>query len=95
MTGFLDKNKDLLFKNLSQAMFACERGLLRELFPEGKPLFINKATYCLQQLNTYVSSSSKIQTLSHDSNKTEIYSDGKTLSLLKLVFFIYKLQVYN
>lgn len=35
VSGFLDKNKDLLFKGLSQAMFACERGLLKELFPEG------------------------------------------------------------
>ena len=33
--GFLDKNKDLLFKDLSQAMYACERPLLKELFPEG------------------------------------------------------------
>lgn len=35
VAGFLDKNKDLLFKDLSQAMFACERGLLKRLFPEG------------------------------------------------------------
>lgn len=34
--GFMDKNKDLLFKDLSKAMYACERGLLKELFPEGK-----------------------------------------------------------
>ena len=36
--------------------------------------------------------SSKIQTLSHDSNSIEIegYSDGKSLRLLKLVFFTYK-----
>lgn len=33
--GFLDKNRDLLFKDLSQAMYACERPLLKELFPEG------------------------------------------------------------
>lgn len=35
--GFLDKNKDKLFKDLSQAMFACERGMLKKLFPEGDP----------------------------------------------------------
>ena len=36
--------------------------------------------------------SSKIQTLSHDSSSIEIevYNSGKTHSLLKLVFFIYK-----
>ncbi len=32
---FMDKNKDLLFTDLSKAMFACERALLKELFPEG------------------------------------------------------------
>ena len=34
--------------------------------------------------------------MSHDSSSIEIevYSDGKTLRLLKLVFFIYKVQVY-
>ena len=36
--GFLEKNKDLLFKDLSQAMYACERKLLKELFPEGETL---------------------------------------------------------
>lgn len=37
VVGFLDKNRDLLFKDLSQAMFACERPLLKELFAEGDP----------------------------------------------------------
>ena len=32
----MDKNKDLLFKDLSKAMYACERALLQELFPEGE-----------------------------------------------------------
>ena len=35
--GFLDKNKDLLYNDLSAAMFACERKLLKELFAEGNP----------------------------------------------------------
>ena len=33
----MDKNRDLLFKDLSQAMFACERPLLKTLFKEGDP----------------------------------------------------------
>ena len=39
-----------------------------------------------------MSDSSKIQTLSYDSSsiKTEIYSDGKALRLLKFVFFIHE-----
>ncbi len=35
LEGFLDKNRDLLYKDLSKAMYACERGMLQELFPEG------------------------------------------------------------
>ena len=35
--GFMDKNRDLLYKDLSQAMFACERQLLKTLFKEGDP----------------------------------------------------------
>ena len=34
--GFLEKNRDLLFKDLSRAMFTCERPLLKSLFPEGQ-----------------------------------------------------------
>ena len=34
--GFLEKNQDLLFKDLSQSMYACERPLLKTLFPEGQ-----------------------------------------------------------
>jgi len=33
--GFIDKNKDLLFRDLSQLMFSCERQLLKDFFPEG------------------------------------------------------------
>ena len=41
---------------------------------------------------TYVGGSSKIQTLSHDSSSIEIevYNNGKTHRLLKLLFFVYK-----
>ncbi|XP_025081061.1 unconventional myosin-Ib-like isoform X3 [Pomacea canaliculata] len=35
--GFLDKNNDLLFRDLSQAMYTCTHPLLRDLFPEGNP----------------------------------------------------------
>ena len=44
-----------------------------------------------------VSGSSKIQTLSFDSSsiKTEIYSDGNTCRLLKLLSSSRNVQVYN
>ncbi|NXR07802.1 MYO1A protein, partial [Semnornis frantzii] len=35
--GFIEKNQDLLFRDLSQAMWASGHELLRSLFPEGDP----------------------------------------------------------
>ncbi|NXN31376.1 MYO1A protein, partial [Nycticryphes semicollaris] len=37
VTGFIEKNNDLLFRDLSQAMWATRHELLRSLFPEGDP----------------------------------------------------------
>ncbi|KAM6330609.1 unconventional myosin-Ia isoform 3-T3 [Alca torda] len=37
VTGFIEKNNDLLFRDLSQAMWASQHALLRSLFPEGDP----------------------------------------------------------
>ena len=36
--GFLDKNNDLLFRDLSQSMFKCQHLLLQALFPEGRSM---------------------------------------------------------
>ena len=33
---FVSRNRDLLDRNLSQAMFECQHPLLKVLFPEGK-----------------------------------------------------------
>ncbi|NXX43276.1 MYO1A protein, partial [Tricholaema leucomelas] len=37
VSGFIEKNNDLLFRDLSQAMWAARHELLRSLFPEGDP----------------------------------------------------------
>ncbi|XP_005397396.1 PREDICTED: unconventional myosin-Ia isoform X2 [Chinchilla lanigera] len=37
VTGFIDKNNDLLFRDLSQAMWKAQHPLLRSLFSEGDP----------------------------------------------------------
>ncbi|XP_004647104.1 unconventional myosin-Ia [Octodon degus] len=37
VTGFMDKNNDLLFRDLSQAMWKAQHPLLRSLFSEGDP----------------------------------------------------------
>ncbi|NWI99817.1 MYO1A protein, partial [Crypturellus undulatus] len=38
VSGFVEKNMDLLFRDLSQAMWAAQHPLLRGLFPEGDPV---------------------------------------------------------
>lgn len=37
VTSFIDKNNDLLFRDLSQTMWKAQHPLLRSLFPEGNP----------------------------------------------------------
>uniref|UniRef100_G3U7T6 Unconventional myosin-Ia n=1 Tax=Loxodonta africana TaxID=9785 RepID=G3U7T6_LOXAF len=37
VTGFIDKNNDLLYRDLSQAMWKAQQPLLQSLFPEGDP----------------------------------------------------------
>lgn len=39
--GFVDKNNDLLYRDLSQAMYKANHSLMRQLFPEGNPAKIN------------------------------------------------------
>ncbi|XP_037095723.1 unconventional myosin-Ib isoform X7 [Syngnathus acus] len=39
--GFVDKNNDLLYRDLSQAMFKATHSLMKELFPEGNPSKVN------------------------------------------------------
>ncbi|XP_024142061.1 unconventional myosin-Ib isoform X3 [Oryzias melastigma] len=39
--GFVDKNNDLLYRDLSQAMYKANHGLIKQLFPEGSPAKIN------------------------------------------------------
>ena len=53
---------------------------------------VNKNIHVHACMHAYVSGSSKIQTLSHDSSSIEIevYNNGKTHRLLKLLFFVYK-----
>ena len=34
--GFLEKNNDLLYRDLSRAMYSCQHPMLQALFPEGQ-----------------------------------------------------------
>ncbi|XP_033990100.1 unconventional myosin-Ib isoform X3 [Trematomus bernacchii] len=39
--GFVDKNNDLLYRDLSQAMYKANHSLMKQLFPEGNPAKVN------------------------------------------------------
>ncbi|XP_053482829.1 unconventional myosin-Ib isoform X3 [Ictalurus furcatus] len=39
--GFVDKNNDLLYRDLSQAMYKAKHSLMKLLFPEGNPAKVN------------------------------------------------------
>ncbi|XP_034742544.1 unconventional myosin-Ib isoform X6 [Etheostoma cragini] len=39
--GFVDKNNDLLYRDLSQAMYKANHSLIKQLFPEGNPGKVN------------------------------------------------------
>ncbi|XP_058888548.1 unconventional myosin-Ib isoform X5 [Acipenser ruthenus] len=39
--GFMDKNNDLLYRDLSQAMWKANHSLIKSLFPDGNPAKIN------------------------------------------------------
>ncbi|KAM9365351.1 unconventional myosin-Ib isoform 2-T3 [Pholidichthys leucotaenia] len=39
--GFVDKNNDLLYRDLSQAMYKANHSLVKQLFPEGNPAKVN------------------------------------------------------
>ncbi|KAM6934834.1 unconventional myosin-Ib isoform 7-T7 [Xenentodon cancila] len=39
--GFVDKNNDLLYRDLSQAMYKANHSLIKQLFPEGSPAKVN------------------------------------------------------
>ncbi|XP_041806135.1 unconventional myosin-Ib isoform X2 [Chelmon rostratus] len=39
--GFVDKNNDLLYRDLSQAMYKATHSLIKQLFPEGNPAKVN------------------------------------------------------
>lgn len=41
MEGFVDKNNDLLYRDLSQAMWKAGHSLIKSLFPEGNPAKVN------------------------------------------------------
>ena len=55
VNGFVDKNNDLLYRDLSQCLYACGHPLAKKLFPEGNRMMeicfdccIVKVEVCMQ-----------------------------------------------
>ncbi|NWI70570.1 MYO1A protein, partial [Todus mexicanus] len=81
VTGFIEKNNDLLFRDLSQAMWAARHTLLRSLFPEGDPQKVSlklpptagfqfKASVATLMKNLYSKNPNYIRCIKPNSTKT-------------------------
>ncbi|XP_029450729.1 unconventional myosin-Ia isoform X2 [Rhinatrema bivittatum] len=79
-TGFVDKNNDLLYRDLSQAMWRAKHKLLRSFFPEGDPQKISlkrpptagfqfKASISTLMKNLYTKNPSYIRCLKPNNSK--------------------------
>nr|XP_033794871.1 unconventional myosin-Ia isoform X3 [Geotrypetes seraphini] len=80
-TGFVDKNNDLLFRDLSQAMWKAKHKMLSSLFPEGDPQKVSlkrpptagsqfKASISTLMKNLYAKNPSYIRCLKPNNAKT-------------------------
>ncbi|XP_030052520.1 unconventional myosin-Ia isoform X2 [Microcaecilia unicolor] len=80
-TGFVDKNNDLLFRDLSQAMWKAKHKMMSSLFPEGDPQKVSlkrpptagsqfKASISTLMKNLYAKNPSYIRCLKPNNSKT-------------------------
>ena len=76
--GFIDKNNDLLFKDMSKAMFGCEHLFLKEMFPEGMNLYFSPLPVVTTSSKFYCASQTK---LSMKNKSTLIHSTEITYEL--------------
>ncbi|NWH46455.1 MYO1A protein, partial [Fregata magnificens] len=81
VTGFIEKNNDLLFRDLSQAMWAAQHALLHSLFPEGDPQKVSlklpptagfqfKASVAMLMKNLYSKNPNYIRCIKPNETKT-------------------------
>ncbi|KAM9252090.1 LOW QUALITY PROTEIN: unconventional myosin-Ia [Cariama cristata] len=81
VTGFIEKNNDLLFRDLSQAMWAARHTLLHSLFPEGDPQKVSlklpptagfqfKASVAMLMKNLYSKNPNYIRCIKPNETKT-------------------------
>ncbi|XP_023967778.2 unconventional myosin-Ia isoform X2 [Chrysemys picta bellii] len=88
VTGFMEKNNDLLFRDLSQAMWKARHELLRSLFPEGDPQKASlrrpptagsqfKASIATLMKNLYSKNPNYIRCIKPNNNKEPgVFTDG-------------------
>nr|XP_008173777.1 unconventional myosin-Ia isoform X1 [Chrysemys picta bellii]XP_023967777.1 unconventional myosin-Ia isoform X1 [Chrysemys picta bellii] len=88
VTGFVEKNNDLLFRDLSQAMWKARHELLRSLFPEGDPQKASlrrpptagsqfKASIATLMKNLYSKNPNYIRCIKPNNNKEPgVFTDG-------------------
>ncbi|XP_037739614.1 unconventional myosin-Ia isoform X1 [Chelonia mydas] len=88
VSGFVEKNNDLLFRDLSQAMWKAQHELLRSLFPEGDPQKASlrrpptagsqfKASVATLMKNLYSKNPNYIRCIKPNDNKEPgVFTDG-------------------
>uniref|UniRef100_A0A2D4M4M7 Unconventional myosin-Ia n=1 Tax=Micrurus spixii TaxID=129469 RepID=A0A2D4M4M7_9SAUR len=105
VTGFIEKNNDLLFRDLSQAMWKAKHALLRRLFPEGDPQKASlkrpptagsqfKASVFTLMKNLYSKNPNYIRCIKPNDNKRPaVFTDGLVQAQVRYLGLLENVQV--
>uniref|UniRef100_A0A8C6XRI0 Unconventional myosin-Ia n=1 Tax=Naja naja TaxID=35670 RepID=A0A8C6XRI0_NAJNA len=105
VTGFIEKNNDLLFRDLSQAMWKAKHALLRSLFPEGDPQKTSlkrpptagsqfKASVFTLMKNLYSKNPNYIRCIKPNDNKRPaVFTDGLVRAQVRYLGLLENVQV--
>ncbi|XP_007421383.1 unconventional myosin-Ia-like isoform X2 [Python bivittatus] len=105
VTGFIEKNNDLLFRDLSQAMWKAKHVLLHSLFPEGDPQKASlkrpptagsqfKASVFTLMKNLYSKNPNYIRCIKpNDSKKPAIFKDELVRAQVRYLGLLENVQV--
>ncbi|XP_013922287.1 PREDICTED: unconventional myosin-Ia-like isoform X2 [Thamnophis sirtalis] len=105
VTGFIEKNNDLLFRDLSQAMWKAKHVLLRSLFPEGDPQKASlkrpptagsqfKASVFTLMKNLYSKNPNYIRCIKPNENKMPaVFTDGLVQAQVRYLGLLENVQV--
>ncbi|KAL7989856.1 hypothetical protein Chor_012522 [Crotalus horridus] len=105
VTGFIEKNNDLLFRDLSQAMWKAKHVLLHSLFPEGDPQKASlkrpptagsqfKASVFTLMKNLYSKNPNYIRCIKPNDNKMPaVFTDGLVRAQVRYLGLLENVQV--